>query len=170
MIMDTAQKIKEAFDTLNSNEGTLQFIAQRTYLPMERVERIYQLGSPWPLLNDAPEGVYFTAIQEGESTVEGDSIEGALNALASLRSMDIESQEKKLDDFLAAQERSEKPDPIPGLEWSESFKDHFDEVARLSGEELSTIHDVFLAEISRHKQMLQLLQKMASLKAQEGQP
>ena len=94
MIMNTVQKIKEAFDTLTSDEGILHFIAQQTCLPMERVERIYQLGSPWPLLNDAPEWAYFTAIQEGESAVEGDSIEGALNALASLRSMDIESQEK----------------------------------------------------------------------------
>jgi len=99
--------------------------------------------------------LYFPALLKGEPTAEGVAPEVALDALASLRQLDIETKEKKLEDF----------EP----EWPEWIEDHLNKVARLSGEALSTIDYVFMAEISRWEELLQLLQKMVSLKDQEGQ-
>ncbi len=143
--MNTIQEVKEAYDSLNSDEGTLQFMTQHTYLTKERVEGIYRLGSPWPMWEDTPEWAYVIAILKGESTVEGVSPKVALNALATLRQLDIESNE---------------------LAWPKEVMDHVEDVARLSGEESEVIQDVFKAEILRLQRMLQMIEQVASLKPQ----
>ncbi len=165
MIMNTIQDIQKAFDDLKSEDGTLQFIAQRTLLPRERVERIYRLGSPWPIWENEPELEYFSAIQEGKSIVEGDSIASALNALALIRGMDIENIEVKLEDLRAARERGEHPEPLPELEGPEEVMAHLKEVTLLSGEKFDVVQEVFLAEIARLKRMLHMIKEVAILKA-----
>ena len=162
--MNTIQEIQQAFNSLNSDEGTIQFISQHTLLPRERVERIYRLGSPWPIWENEPELGYFSAIQEGESMAKGDSIDGALNGLALIRGMEIENIEAKLEDLRAAKERGEHPEPIPELLWPEAVTDHFNEVVVLSGEQIDAIQEVFLADIARLKRMLHMIKEVAILK------
>ena len=164
--MNTIEEVKHAFDRLNSEEGTFQFIAQRTCLSPERVERIYRLGYPWPLLEEAPELKFFEGIRNGEPTTEGVSAKGAIEALSELRQLDNEIKEEKLKAFEKARDQGKLAAPIPELDWPDLIKDHLKEVARLSGEELSTIYDVFGKELSRLQRLQQLMSKVVCLKAQ----
>ena len=74
---------------------------------------------------------------------------GALNALNELRELDMEEKERKLAAFIAAVERGERPEPIPELAMPSEVADHYEEVAKLSGESLETIYDFARAELAR---------------------
>ena len=163
--MSTIQEIQQAFNSLNSEEGTILFISQHTLLPRERVERIYRLGSPWPMWENQPELSYFSAIREGKSTGQGVSIDTALNSLASLRQWDMENIKIKLEDFMAARERGEHPEPHLDLKWPEAVTDHFNEVVLLSGEKFDVIQEVFLAELARLKRLLHMIKEVTILKS-----
>ena len=163
--MSTIQEIQSTFNSLNSEEGTIQFISQHTLLPRERAERIYRLGSPWPMWDNQPELSYFSAIRERTSTVEGVSITTALNSLSSLRQWDMENIKVKLEDFMSARERGEHSEPIPELEWPEAVTDHFNEVVFLSGEKFDVIQEVFLAELARLKKLLHMIKEVTILKS-----
>ncbi len=163
--MGTIQEIQNTFNSLNSEEGTIQFISQHTLIPRERVERIYRLGSPWPMWENQPELSYFSTIRDRKVTVEGVSITTALNSLASLRQWDMEHIKIKLEDFMVAREHGEHPEPIPELEWPEAVKDHFNEVVVLSGEKFDVIQEVFVAELARLKRLLHMIKEVTILKS-----
>ncbi len=169
--METASEIKRAFDYLNSQEGTMQYLMWKTLLPRERVERIYGLGNPWPMFdsdNPPPELEYLEPALKGEiKTQDGLNISTTLNALADLRQMDIEEKEQKLAAYEAAVERGETPEPIPELKMSSEVHDHLEEVAKLSGENMETINDIYGAELARLQRLNQLIQRMVELKAKE---
>jgi hypothetical protein len=47
--MKTIEEVDAAFDTLRSEEGLFNLLAEKTHLETEQVERIYRLGYPWPM-------------------------------------------------------------------------------------------------------------------------
>ena len=60
--METTDEIKRAFNYLHSQEGTSQYLMEKTLLSRERVERIYQLGEPWPMLDRVSWNAYPSSV------------------------------------------------------------------------------------------------------------
>ncbi len=173
-LMVPDRQIKRELDYLNSQEGTIQYWMERTLLSRERVERIYGLGIPCPLLdfeNPPADVENLVAALRGETkTQDGLDMTTTLNALASLRQMDIEEMERKIAAHEAAVERGETSEPIPAipdLKGSSEVRDHLKEVAKLSGESMETIEDIYLAEIARWQRLFQLLGQISVLRAKE---
>ena len=164
--MNTIREVKQAFDELISEEGTLQFIAQKTLLSLDRVERLYRLGYPWELLADSPIFELFESARNREPSADGIAPHVTFDAMAQLLAWDLDVKEEKAKAFEEATARGENPDPMPELEWSEAMKQHFRDMARQSGEELSTVHDFVAAEIARLQRLNQLIQKVTHMKAQ----
>ena len=152
--MNTVEEIREAFARLTSKEGTIQFLSQQTLLSPERVKRIHQFGDPWPLpesVSSAPEWEYIDAARRGEThSQDGVEISTTLNALAQLREMDNEDNEKNHE-----------------LEPSPAVDDHLKEVAFLSGESPEAIRDVYRAIIRMLLTLVELVQQLCQLKEKE---
>ncbi len=142
--MRTIQDIMEELETLNTPEGILAFIEQRTFLPHDRLARIYEYGKPWPFGN-FPELDCLRAIHEGATTIEGVAPETALNAYAELRQLDIDLQDPDHKDVAL-------------------IRDHTAEVARLSGEDFDTVSEVYGAEIKRWQALLNLFTQAVKLR------
>ncbi len=168
--METASEIKRAFDYLNSQEGTIQYLMGKTLLPRERVERIYQLGEPWPV--PVPGGwehqqACIDALLHDDPYPEGTDPLVALNALNQLRELDMEEKERKLAAYEAAVERRETPEPLPEVKGSSELHDHWKEVAKLSGESIESIGDIYFAELTRQLRVIQWVQKWNELRVKE---
>jgi len=165
-IMETASEIKRKIDYLISQEGTIQYLMEKTLLPRERVERIYQLGGSgsWPLV--LPKGwkhiqACMNALLQ-DVPYEGTDPRVALSALNSLRGLDIEK-------YNAAVERGETPEAIVEPESVSKVLDYLKEVAKLSGESFETIAEVYDADWDRVRRIGWLLQLMYDLvKAEQG--
>lgn len=170
--MDTEAKILEEADRLSSKEGVLQTWMELTLLTRERVEKIYDVG--YPFLYPLPQGFqeneqqYIDIVRdEGQDKTERDKAVGALNSLGELRDMEIEEKERLLAEYHAAVERGEDPPVIPELEEPREVQDHLEEVARLSGETLDTIQEVYRADIAHMRRMHTLVERMVRIKAQQ---
>jgi len=155
--MNTIQEVIESFNNLNSEDGAIQFILQRTYLPKDRAERIYRLGSPWPFPEGIKELECIEAILEDKPTVYGVRPVIALDALSQLRQLDID----ELEAFIAAQACGENPTPPIELTSDPFVEDHMMEVAQLSGENLEVVYEVFRAEIQRLQCIVQMVGQVA---------
>ncbi|MEE8125767.1 MAG: hypothetical protein V3T42_08145 [Nitrospirales bacterium] len=149
--MSTIKEIQEAVAHLTSPEGTLGFLSKRTHLSPERVSSIQQVGEPWPLpekIAATPEYLYMKAAERGEThTEDGVNIAMALNALIQLREMD--------------RERGETIGPFQDID------DHLKEVARLSGEPLEVIYEVYQAEVQRLLRVTELVERFGQLQEKE---
>ena len=168
--METASDIKKAFDYLKSQEGTTKYLMEKTLLPREKVERIRQLGEPWP--ERRPEGwehqqACVDALFHGVPYPEGTDPIVALEALNQLRELDLEEMEGKLAAYEAAVERGETPEPLPELKGASELHDHLEEVAKLSGESIESIGDIYFAELTRQLRMIQWVQKWNELRVKE---
>ena len=173
-LMVPDRQIKRELDYLNSQEGTIQYWMERTYLPRERVERIYEAGIPHPLLdfeNPTVDREILVGAFRGEiKTQDGINIDTYLNAHADMLQLDLAEMERKFAAYEAAVERGETPEPLsipPHLKGSSEVRDHLKEVAKLSGESMETIEDIYLAEIARWQRLFQLLGQISVLKAKE---
>ncbi len=168
--METGSEIKRAFDYLHSQEGTIQYLMEKTLLPRERVERIYQLGKPWPV--SVPKGwehqqaCIDALLHDVPYPGDTDPLV-ALNALNELRELDIEQKERKLEAYIAAVERGETPGPTPEFEMSSDIDDHLEEVAKLSGESIETIYGIYSVELARLLEESQLILQICKLRAKE---
>ena len=169
--MTTLHEIKAAFDYLNSQEGTQKFLTERTLLVPKRVEKIYAFLGNFPIPEPAgweqEQSCLDTIFDPNSDGLETTRAAGGLDALNQLRDMEIEEKERKLAAFERAVERGETPEPIPELELSSEIRDHLEEVARLSGEAIETVYEMYGAEFVRRKQLNQLVQQMIQLKAEE---
>ena len=170
--METASDIQKAIDYLISQEGTIKFLSNQTFLSHERVKRICDVGGgEWIYFdheNPPREWNYMEAARRGETkTQDGININTYLNASADMLQMDIDEMEPKVAAYIAAVERGETPEPIPGLKKSTAIEDHLKEKAKLSGESLETVSDVYLAELARIVKLMQLGQRINALVAKE---
>ena len=172
--METVSDLIKEAEQLNSQEGTIKLWMEKLLLSRERAERIYGLGIPCPLFDfDNPPVEVETLVGTlmGEiKTQDGINIDTYLNASADMLQMDIEEMERKEAAYIAAVERGETPEPIQAphhLKRSPGFHDHLKEVAKLSGESMETINDIYGAEIARWNRLFQLLGQISVLKAKE---
>src|SRR5437899_657220 len=76
-------------------QGIEEFIARHTSLPLERAARIYRQGAPWPILGEA-----YDLVSQAEQS--GTELTHYIAAMVPLIEMDVEIQEIKLRDYIAA--------------------------------------------------------------------
>jgi len=127
---------------LESPEGRLAFLMNRTLLSRERTESIDRLGAPWPVVVSGFEDLpgHMEALRRGEVTnEEGVNHLTATNAYAQM--LDLELKTKK----------RWEPD--------ERVTDYLKEIATLSGETYDTINDFYLAHLAHGQRIFQLFEE-----------
>jgi len=155
--MNTINEINARMTELISWHGTIQFIAQRTLLPEARVERIYELGDPWPTLDDAPQLPCIRPVLSGDISAK------SLDLLEQFRQTNFEFKIAKFKAFFSARTSGDVSAFDAEREWIDPIIEHLEEVAQLANEEIEIIYEVFQGEIERERLYSDLNDKLAQL-------
>ena len=161
--METINEIKQTLKKLTSKEGITHFLAEQTALPKKRVQRIFEAGTPWPLVQDTPEFTYVATCRQYNGEYRK-RIDPALvfTALADVLQWDPRTKEQQVKDLVAARETGRDWGYVADLQFSLTGRKYIRRVASRTGDQPWEVEEVFKGELLRIQKLFDCLEKMMS--------